>query len=88
MIGWETRVLLKHYLEQGMSQTALARQLGVSRRTIHRWIQSGELDRDIDAESVRYTPRPSKPTKLDPYKPMIRSRLAEFPELSAVRIFV
>lgn len=87
MIGWETKVLLKHYLEQGMSQTLLAQKLGVSRRTIYRWIQSGELDRDIDAESVRYTPRPPKPAKLDPYKPMIRARLAEFPELSAVRIF-
>lgn len=87
MIGWETRVLLKHYLEQGMSQTALARQLGVSRRTIYRWIRSGDLDRDIDAESVRYSPRPPKATKLDLYKTMVRARLAEFPELSAVRIF-
>jgi transposase len=87
VIGWETRVLLKHYLDQGVSQTALARKLGISRRTIHRWIESGELDRDLDVEAVRYTPRPPKPTKLDPYKPLIRARLAEFPELSAVRIF-
>ncbi len=28
MIGREKRVLLRHYLEQGMSKSALARKLG------------------------------------------------------------
>ena len=32
MYGWERLVLLKHLLEQGLSKTAIARQLGVSRR--------------------------------------------------------
>jgi hypothetical protein len=31
MFGRETRMLLRHYLEQGTSKSALARQLGVSR---------------------------------------------------------
>jgi hypothetical protein len=35
MFGRETRMLLRHYLEQGTSKSALARQLGVSRDTIH-----------------------------------------------------
>ena len=48
MIGREIRMLLRHYLEQGASKSALARQLGVSRDTIHRWIRDGELDRDLD----------------------------------------
>lgn len=87
MIGWETRVLLKHYLEEGLSQAALARQLGISRRTIHRWIQSGELDRELDAESVRYSPRPKVARKIDPYTGIIQQRLDDFPELTAVRIF-
>ena len=30
---------LRHYLEQGASKSALARQFGVSRDTIHRWIE-------------------------------------------------
>ena len=67
MFGRETRMLLRHYLEQGTSKSALARQLGVSRDTVHRWIRSGDLDRDLDAEAVRYGPRPSVPTKLDGY---------------------
>jgi hypothetical protein len=36
MIGRETRMRLRHYLEQRASKSALARQLGVSRDTIHR----------------------------------------------------
>jgi transposase-like protein len=41
MIGRETRMLRRHYLEQGASKSALARQLGISRDTIHRWIRAG-----------------------------------------------
>ena len=80
-------MLLRHYLEQGMSKSALARKLGISRDTIHRWIREGELDRDFDAEPVRARPRPAVSSKLDPYKSLIRERLKEYPELSAVRLF-
>jgi transposase len=86
MFGRETRMLLRHYLEQGTSKSALARQLGISRDTVHRWIRAGDLDRDLDATAVRYGPRPPVPTKLDPYKPIIEARLAAYPELSAVRV--
>src|SRR5919206_3208016 len=86
MFGRETRMLLRHYLEQGTSKSALARQLGVSRDTIHRWIRAGDLERDLDDEAVRYGPRPPVPTKLDPYKAIIETRLAAYPELSAVRL--
>jgi transposase len=86
MIGRETRMLLRHYLEQGTSKSALARQLGVSRDTIHRWVREGDLDRDLDDEAVQYGPRPPVPTKLDPYKAIVEARLAAYPELSAVRL--
>ena len=84
MIGRETRMLLRHYLEQGTSKSALARQLGVHRDTIHRWIRDGELDRDLDSEPVHYGPRPPVPTKLDAFKPIIEARLTAYPELSGV----
>ena len=45
MIGRGRRVLLRHYLEQGMTKAAIARQVGVSRDTIYRWIRTGQLDR-------------------------------------------
>lgn len=63
-------MLLRHYLEQGVSKSALARKLGIRRDTIYRWIRSGQLERDLDAEPVRYKARPPVPQKLDPYKPM------------------
>ncbi len=86
MIGRETRMLLRHYLAHGMSKSALARQLGISRDTIHRWIRGGELDRDLGAEPLR-PEVPPRPSKLDPYKPLILAGLEAFPELSAVRLF-
>ena len=86
MFGRETRMLLRHYLEQGSTKSELARQLGVSRDTIHRWIRDGDLERDVDAEAVRYGPRPAVATKLDAYKPIIEARLTAYPELSSVRL--
>ena len=44
MIGREKRVLLRHYLEQGMNKAVIARDLGVSRRTVYHWIETGQLD--------------------------------------------
>ena len=38
-------MLLRHYLERGVSKTELSRRLGVSRRTIHEWIETRQLDR-------------------------------------------
>lgn len=55
----ETRVLLRHYLEQGVGKSELARRFGVSRRTIYYWIKTGQLDRDLDDEPVRYKSRPA-----------------------------
>lgn len=87
MYDRERRVLLRHYLEQGWKKTRIAEHLGIDRRTISRWIKGGHLDRDLDAEPVRYAPRPPVPTKLDPYKPLIDTRLEQYPLLSAARLY-
>ena len=79
--------VLRHYLEQGVPKAAIARHVGVSRETIYRWIATGQLDRDLDGEAVRYRPRAPAPSKLDPYKGIIDTRLADYPRLSAVRLF-
>jgi transposase len=86
MFGREPRMQLRHYLDQGTSKSALARKLGVHRDTIHRWIRDGELDRDLDGAPVRYGPRRAVPTKLDAYKAIVETRLAAYPQLSAVRL--
>ena len=80
-------MLLKHYLERGVSKAELSRRFGVSRWTIHEWVQTGQLDRDLSTGGSRYSPRPPAPHKLDPYAAIIDSRLEEFPELSAKRLF-
>jgi len=85
LIGLERRVLLRHYLDQGLSKAAIAELLGINRRTISRWIAAGELDRDLE-EPPRYKARPPVPKKLDPYKATIRKRLEDYPALSAVRL--
>lgn len=82
----EKRVLLRHYLEQGVGKTELARRFGVGRRTIYYWIKTGQLDRDLDDESVRYKARPTVPRKLDPYKGIIQERLEAHPLLTAQRL--
>ena len=87
MHGREQRVLLRHYLEQGLSKAAVAERLGISRRTVYYWVESGQLDRELDDEPVRYRPRPAVTRKVDPYRGIVERRLAAFPKLSAVRLF-
>ena len=86
MYGTEKRVLLRHYFEQGISKASMARDLGVDRRTIYRWIEAGELDRERDVEGVLYGPRAPRSTKLDPYTGIIEARLETYPRLTAVRL--
>lgn len=85
MYGWERLVLLKHLLDQGLSQTAIARQLGVSRRSVCHWIATGQLERELSGSGPRV--RVGRPTRLAPYEAIITTRLATYPELSAVRLF-
>ena len=87
MYKWDTLVLLKHLLEEGLSKTAIAERLGVSRRMIYYWISTGQLDRGSSDASVPVRVRARRPTKLDPYRLIIQERLALYPKLSAVRLF-
>lgn len=88
MHGVFERVLLQHLLEaaDGDRQDA-ARRAGVSRTTMYRWIKAGLLDQEIEAIRARYKPRPATISKLEPYHPLIQTRLDAFPRLSATRLF-
>jgi transposase len=87
MYSRERRVLLRHYLEQGLSKSAIARMLGIGRRTLYHWINTDQLDRDLDNGPVRYKPRPTVDRKIDRYRGIIETRLTEYPRLSATRLF-
>lgn len=85
MFGWDTLVLLKHLLDEGLTKTDIAKRLGVSRRVVHHWIQTGQLERDLESAAPRRM-RP-RATKLDAYHAIIHDRLTTYPELSATRVF-
>jgi transposase len=87
VIKWEIRVLLTHLLDRGLPKAGIARQLGVNRRTINRWIAEGQLERDVESGQVRQPVRQKRPAKLEPFKPIISARLELYPELTAVRLF-
>jgi len=86
MYGREKRVLLREYLEQGWTKSALAEKLCISRRTVYHWIETGQLDRDMDAEAVGYKERGAVARKIDAYRGIIDTRLQAFPLLSSVRL--
>ena len=73
MHEWETRMLLKYYLERGVSKAELSRRFGVSRRTIHAWVETGQLAH-LGSGGSRYSPRPAVPHTLDPYTGIIDTR--------------
>jgi transposase len=86
MYGREQRVLLRHYLERGLSKAEIARELGVARRTVYHWIATGQLERELDEAPVRYAARLPVERKIDPFRGIIEARLAEFPRLTATRL--
>lgn len=84
MYKWDTLVLLKFLLEQGLSKAAIARETGLSRGLIYHLLRTGQVDRDLTVTRPRT--RRAVPQKLDPYKPLITTRLETYPALSAVRL--
>jgi hypothetical protein len=61
----ETLVLLKHFLEAGQSKTAMARELGISRRLVYHWIATGQLERDRSGEASRVSRHLKFPTSVE-----------------------
>ncbi|HEX5259486.1 MAG TPA: IS21 family transposase [Sphingomicrobium sp.] len=65
---------------QGLSVSAIARQLGIDRKTVRVYIAKG-------LTPPAYKPRPSRPGIVDPFKTYLRERLAAYPGLTAVRLW-
>ena len=64
---------------QGLSVSAIARQTGVDRKTIRKYIERG-------LEAPAYGPRKSRSTVIDPFTAYLRERVAAFPGLSGRRL--
>ena len=82
MFDSDKRVLVRHYLDQGVAKAEIARRLKIGRRTVYNWIAGGKPGHE--GCEGKYGPRPSK---LDCFKEIIAVRLAVYPQLSAVRLF-
>ena len=65
---------------QGLKVAAIARQLGVDRKTVRKYISRG-------LEPPAYGPRPRRQKGTDPFLPYLRERLAAFPGLTAMRLW-
>lgn len=87
MYGIEKRILMWQYLEAGVSKSATARCLGVSRRTIYNWIKAGEFERDPDDTELQFGPRHRRHSKIDSYRVYLGRRLSDYPQLTAARLF-
>ncbi len=59
----------------------------MSRRTVYHWLDTGQLERELDRDPVRYRARPPVERKIDPYCPIILARLNEYPKLTATRLY-
>jgi transposase-like protein len=79
MYGREQRVLLRHYLEQGLPKAEIARHLGISLRTLYYWIDAGHLDRALDDAPVHYRLRPVVARKIDSFTGIITARWPNTP---------
>lgn len=64
---------------KGLRLSAIARQTGLDRKTIRRYIERG-------LEPSAYTPRPACVSKIMAFETYLRERVAPYPELTASRL--
>src|SRR5580693_1135311 len=72
-------VMILDLHRQGLSVSAIARQLERDRKTVRKYI-----DRGLAVPA--YGPRQPRPTVVTPFAPYLRERIAAFPELTASRL--
>src|SRR6201987_4149857 len=68
MVGMEAALEIRVLHRHGKSIREIARETGVARNTVRRYLR--------DEEAARYKPRPPRSTKLGPFKAYITERLA------------
>ena len=68
MVGGETALEIRVLAKHGLGVREIAREVGVSRNTVRRYLRS--------AEAARYRERPPQPGKLSAFEEYVRQRLA------------
>ncbi len=72
-------VLILDLHRQGLSLSAIARQSGLDRKTVRRYVERG-------LEPPAYQPRPPRANRIAPFQAYLRERVAAYPELTASRL--
>lgn len=72
-------VLIHDLKRQGLSISAIARKVGLDRKTVRRHLARG-------LEAPVYGPREPRPRSLEPYESYLRERVTMYPELSGKRL--
>lgn len=67
MVGVEGALEIRILHRHGKSIREIARETGISRNTVRRYLR--------DEEAIRYKPRSSRPAKLEPFKAYVTERL-------------
>ena len=80
MIKLGELVMILDLHRQGLSVSAIARQVGVDRKTVRTYIAKG-------LEPPTYKKRPPAPSLVDGFEPYLRERIAAYPTLTAQRLF-
>ena len=75
MLTLEEAVTIQVLSKQGRGVREMARELGVSRNTVRKYLRDGR--------PRRYGPRPARPSKLDAFEGYLRERLAVDARLEA-----
>ena len=70
MISKEELMKIQILHQQGLSQRAIAKQLGVSRNTVKRYLTS-------KVDMPTYSKRAARSSLLEPFKPFLHSRIAQ-----------
>jgi transposase len=75
----ETMMILDLH-RQGLSVSAIARQTGIDRKTVRKYIERG-------LEAPAYGPRKPRSTVIDPFATYLRERVKAYPGLTGSRLF-
>ena len=84
--GLVHEIVLLH--KQGMKIRAIARALGVARKTVNRVLEAHATAREAEALAIPAVARRAlRPSKLDPHRDAIEVLLVRFPDITAQRVF-